>query len=248
MIRLVISIAFATFISLSVFGQETNNPEVVIKGKVYNELGNSVFSNLFVVNKRTRKGNFANPSGDFEIRALKNDTILIGSSGYTTYRLTVKDSAVKELYVIRVQLTKLQIQLEEVSIFAERDLDQIYADIRELGYDPKDFKEVTGVNAFASPITALYASLSRHEQQKLRAYELMNEDRRRDLLKELFKKYVSADIIDLQEKQFDDFIDFCNVSDEFMQNSTQYEFIEYIKMKYRLFEEITKFDDYYRGE
>ena len=244
--RLILALSFILLFINAVYSQQ--QPEVKIIGKVYNELGNSVFTNLFVINKRTRVGNFANPSGDFEIKARKSDTILIGSSGYSTFRLTVKDSADKSVYHVDVHLQPLKIELEEVSIFAERDLDQIYADIRELGYDPKDFKTVSGLNAVASPITALYASLNRHEQQRLKAYELINEDKRRDLLKELFEKYVNADIIDLEEKQFDDFIDFCNVSDEFMKRSTQYEFIEYIKMKYRLFEEITKYDDYYRGE
>jgi hypothetical protein len=36
------------------------------------------------------------------------------------------------------------------------------------------------------------------------------------------------------------------VSEEFMQQSTQYEFIQYVKMKYRLYKEVTKYDDYER--
>jgi uncharacterized protein YecA (UPF0149 family) len=85
------------------------------------------------------------------------------------------------------------------------------------------------------------------KQEEL-AYELMNEARRKELLKELFVKYVSADIIDLDEKEFDDFIDFCNVSDEFLQKASQYEFIEYVKQKYQLYVEVTKYDEYYMGE
>ena len=62
--------------------------------------------------------------------------------------------------------------------------------------------------------------------------ELENEIKRRDLLKELFRKYVNYDIIDLASEDFDQFIDFCNVSDEFMRSTSQYDFIMFIKMKY----------------
>jgi hypothetical protein len=229
------------------FAQETPKT-VTVKGTVFNEFGSALFTNLFVVNKRTRQGNFANPSGDFEIKIRKDDTVLVGSNGYETYRICVKDSVDKPVYEIEVKLKPLRIQLQQVEVFAERDIEQIYKDIEKLGYNPKDFKVATGVSALSSPITSLYAAFSRREQQRLLAYELMNDAKKRELLKELFVKYVDADIIDLSDNEFDDFIDFCDVSDEFLKTSTQYEFIEYIKTKYRLYEEVTKYDDYYRGE
>ncbi len=230
-----------------VIGQEAPKT-VTIRGSVYNEFGSALFTNLFVVNKRTRQGNFANPSGNFEIKVRKNDTVLVGSNGFETFRICVKDSVYKPVYEIEVRLKPLRIQLKQVEVFAERDIDQIYKDIEKLGYNPMDFKVATGVSALSSPITALYAAFSRREKQRLLAYELMNDANKRELLKELFVKYVDADIIDLSDNEFDDFIDFCDVSDEFLKTSTQYEFIEYIKTKYRLYEEVTKYDDYYRGE
>lgn len=223
------------------------NQQVTVKGKVSGKNGETDFINLFVVNKRTRIGNFGNPSGDFEIRINKSDTILIGANGYATSKICVKDSALKDVYLLNVQLQGLKVELRQVSVFAERDLNEIYKDIEKLGFNRKDHI-ITGVDALSSPITALYAAISRREQRKIEAFELMNEGRRRDLLKELFQRFVSNKIIDLSEDQFDDFIDFCNVSDNFMKNSTQYEFIQFIKMKFNLFEEMTKFDDYERKE
>ena len=221
--------------------------EVKIRGKVIGENGEVDFINLFVVNQRTRIGNFGNPSGDFEIKVKRSDTILVGANGFATSKISIADSSVKESYYINVVLRGLEVKLKEVAIFAPRDLNEIYEDIEKLGFNRKDHL-ITGIDALQSPITALYASLSRKEQRKIEAYELMNEGKRRELLKELFKRFVDNKIIDLSEEQFDDFVDFCDVSDDFMKNSSQYEFIEFIKMKFRLYEEMTRFDDYDRDE
>ena len=94
---------------------------------------------------------------------------------------------------------------------------------------------VSGVDAVSSPITFLYQQFSKRERAKRHVAEMRNEDRKRELLKELLAKYVANEVIDLTDTDFDDFIDYCNVSDEFMKYSTQYEFIIYIKRKYEFY-------------
>ncbi len=71
-----------------------------------------------------------------------------------------------------------------------------------------------GVNTFESPITALYQMFSRRERSRKLVAELENEANMGDLLKELLTKYVEADIISMDDEDFDDFIDFCAVSDD----------------------------------
>ena len=87
-----------------------------------------------------------------------------------------------------------------------------------------------------SPITALYQAFSRRERNKRLVAEMRNNDRRRELLKELFRKYVDNDIITLDNADFDDFVDFSNVSENFMKTSTQYEFIMYIKKRFEVYQ------------
>lgn len=189
--------------------------------------------NLMVVNKRLATGTFGNTDGTFTISARKCDTILVGSIGYETTPFTVCDSATKDMYRVQVTLRKLQVTLNPVDVLPERELEAIKKDIDALGYREQDYR-LSGIDAVQSPITFLYQKYSRRERQKRLAYELENEERKRDLLKELFKKYVNYNIIDLEPEQFDDFIGFCNVSDEFMRKTSQYDFIMYIKKKYEL--------------
>jgi len=82
---------------------------------------------------------------------------------------------------------------------------------------------------------------------------LRNEDRKRELLKELFKKYIDYDIIQLKDEEFDDFIDYCNVSEYFLKNSSQYDFLIHIKRRFKEYKDSPAWirhkavdDEYYR--
>ncbi|MBK8416647.1 MAG: hypothetical protein IPL22_20325 [Bacteroidetes bacterium] len=65
---------------------------------------------------------------------------------------------------------------------------------------------------------------------------MRSNDRRRELLKNFFRKYVDNDIITLDNTDFDDLADFSNVSENFMKTSTQYEFIMYIKKRFEVYQ------------
>lgn len=219
--------------------------KITVVGKVLNENGEAPFESLFVVNRRTRTGNFAESSGLFQITMNATDTLMIGAMSYTTKYVSFLDSLPRDTYNVKVVLMPLEIELEQVDIFAPRTLREIFEEVEELGYDEKD-DMVYGVNALRSPITALYVAFSRRERKKREAMRIINEDKKRDLLKELFKKFVHHDIINLDDDEFDDFIDYCNVNEEFMMAASQYEFIMFIKHRYKNYKRFTKYDDYRR--
>jgi hypothetical protein len=131
-------------------------------------------------------------------------------------------------------MPRLQVNLKPVEIFTKRDLDEIEREIQTLGFDESDYM-LDGIDAISSPITALYLAFSKRERSKRLVAEMRNNDKRRSLLKELFRKYVDYEIIDLENEEFDRFIDFCRVSDDFLKSSTQYDFIMYVKKRFEVF-------------
>ena len=222
-------------IRLLSWGNNTIAQTVTIEGQVVHREDPTF--NLLLVNKNTAQGSFGKRDGSFVIQADKNDTILVGALGYETYKLTMADSAEKERYKVRVYLSPKSIQLKEVQVFPKRELDSIQRDIRSLGYDERDYM-LTGIDAMSSPLTFLYQQISRKEQMKRKAYEVINADKKRDLLKELFGQYVDYDIIDLEESEFNAFIDFMNVSDALLRSMTQYDFVIYTKRRFQDFRSI----------
>lgn len=204
---------------------------IEVRGKIREE-SNQPISNVIVINQRTKSGAFGKSDGSYNIKCLKTDTLTITSLGYYPRNLCFKDSVNKEVYEPTTFLSERTETLAIVEIFAPRDLEKIQSDIMKLGYDEKDFV-LSGINAFASPITFLYEEFSKKQQSIREVARLENEDKKRELLKELFHYYVDYDIIQLSNDEFDDFINFMNVSDEFMKNSSQYDFLIFVRDRFK---------------
>jgi succinate dehydrogenase flavin-adding protein (antitoxin of CptAB toxin-antitoxin module) len=218
-----------------ILGGQTFAQTVRIKGQVFHPEDPTF--NLLIVNKSKGKGVFGTQDGKFEITADKADTILVGALGYQTTKICMADSADQAIYRVKIYLRNISVNLKTVQVFPERELETIQEDIRKLGYDDRDYV-LTGIDAMTSPLTYLYQQVSRAERMKRRAYEIINEDQKRMLLKELFGKYVDYNIIQLDETEFDDFIDFMNVSDAHLKAMTQYEFVLFTKERFSIYRQI----------
>ena len=191
-------------------------------------------NDLMIINVRTSHGIFGLADGSFKIDIHKTDTIIIASSGYEFIRISFADSIFKSQYFIKTPLMKLNVNLHEVNIFSPRDLQSIYTDIQKLGYNKKDF-ELSGVDAFQSPITFLYQEFNQLERLKRHNAERINAEKRKELLRQLLANYVTHDIINLDNFEFDDFINFCNVPESYMKTASQYDFCIYIKQKFEIY-------------
>ena len=189
---------------------------------------------LMIINLRTSQGTFGLADGTFSLSILKTDTILIASTGYEYKRVYFGDSTYKSQYYIQTPLIKLNVNLRAVNIFSPRDLQSIYTDIQKLGYNKKDF-QLSGVDAFSSPITFLYQEFNRTEKLKRHNAERINIEKRNELLRQLLSNYVAHEIINLDDFEFDDFISFCNVSEDYMKTASQYDFCIYIKQRFEVY-------------
>jgi hypothetical protein len=227
------------FVLLSIFGcvnfssvfSQTDTLLLKVKGKVQDTSDIHGVYNVMVVNQRTHQGVFGDYSGSFEISIKKTDTIIVASTGYSTIKISLRDSVFKPEYYLTINLKKLSYDLRQLEVFPLRDLEEIHKEIDKLGYNKSDYV-LSGVDAFNSPITFLYQNFSKRERSKRLVAELENEDKRRDLLKELLARYVNGNLIKLDNDKFDDFIDYCNISEQMMKSLSQYDFIMYVKAKY----------------
>ncbi len=217
-----------------------DNDRITVEGRAVDRTDPAAgFPLLMVVNKTTGRGYFGSMNGKFSISVSKPDTIMISAIGYHTHKICFADSAGGPTYFVTVALSRLQVDIEQVQIFPRRDLDKIEEDIRELGYDESEYR-ITGVDAWSSPLTALYQEFSRKERDRRRAAKLWNDQRRKELIQELLRLYVRNDLIDLAYSRFDDFYDFLRISDAMLQSWTQYEMAVYIKTMYGIYKRRTR--------
>jgi hypothetical protein len=227
----VVLICFHNFL-VGLHAQTPTEPqEITVNGTIRQE-SNQPISNVIIINQRTKTGAFGKSDGTYNVKCLKSDTLTITSLGYYSRNICFKDSTIKPAYYPITFLEERIQTLATVEIFAPKDLEQIQEEIKRLGFNENDYM-MSGINALASPITFLYQQFSKKEESRRELARLENEDRKRDLLKDLFHHYVDYDIIQLNNDQFDDFIDYLNVSDEFLKSSTQYDFLIFVRDRFK---------------
>lgn len=218
-----VGLFFFAFLSFTGYSQT-----IRIEGRVRDPHGQGI-PNAIIVNNRTKTGSFGNSSGYYNIVCEKTDTLSITALSYYTRQLCMKDSLVKDVYRPTIFLDDRTYMLPVVEFISPRDLESIEDDLRGLGFDENQFKTAS----YSSPITFLYEQFSKRERSKLAVARMEYEDRKRALLKELFHLYVDFDIIDLTNEEFDAFIDFMHVSDDFVHQSSQYEFLIFVKEEFQ---------------
>lgn len=219
----IVILFFFVFVSTQGYSQT-----IRIEGRVRDPHGQGI-PNAIIVNNRTKTGSFGNASGFYTIICDKNDTLSITALSYYTRQLCMKDSVLKEVYHPTIFLDDRTYMLPVVEFISPRDLEAIEEDLMSLGFDENQFKTANVSN----PITFLYEQFSKRERSKLAVAKMEYEDRKRALLKELFHLYVDYDIIELTNDEFDAFIDFMHVSDEFIRQSSQYEFLIFVKEEFQ---------------
>jgi len=203
--------------------------EVFVRGTVKDSTERKGFYNLMVVNKTSGKGVFGHADGSFTISAQEGDSIVLSITGYSSVRFRVQsDGACKMSRAFFIK--QLSYQSNDVVVRPLKTLEQIKEERENLAF--KETRTVTGINVLQSPITALYERFSKREKSKRLVAEMEHQDDINLVLKELLRVYVAYEIVDLSENEFIDFVNFLNISEDFLKIASDYELILFIKDKF----------------
>jgi hypothetical protein len=220
------------------FFAQQSCPLVNVEGQVVDTTSNQRFFNMLVINRSSNQGLLGNPNGTFQISAHEGDTITLSVSGYSLVNFKVVGYNCKQHKTIVLHL--IRFESNEVVVKPIKSLEEIKKEREQLVL--KMPEKLKGVDAFVSPITALYQRFSKIERTKAKVAELTHQDNVNKVLKELLRTYVSYDVVDLDESEFVDFIHFMNISEDFLRNSNDYQLIMLIKEKLKQYRSL---NDYY---
>ena len=230
-------IALFCFLFLSLLTQAQPCDKVLFTGKVVDTLRPQNFYNLMIVNRRTGQGVFGQPNGTFSVYVNNGDSLSISVREYPLVKLVVKaDSNCQFLKTIFIEPKPQEVR--EVVVRPLKSLEQIREEREALAM--RETRMVTGIEVLQSPITALYQAFSKKEQNKRWIAEQNYKDDQRRVVKELLRTYIAYDIIELDEEEFDNFIAFLNINEDFLKTATEMELITFIKDKYEHFRDMKK--------
>ena len=188
-------------------------------------------SGVSVINPKSSVTFATDARGAIDESTLRRDTLFLFYPGYKTVRFSVNDSVVRNEYSLHFTLDPLTTGLSQpVIIHAQKSLEQIEEERRKMGLTPKELERPE--LSFSSPISAIYEMLSgrAHEREKLK--EQMKDDEKRKIFRDLLRYYNENDLIDLPEKNFEEFITYCNLPEDFLKYSTDYEITKTIVTQY----------------
>jgi hypothetical protein len=211
--------------------------QVIISGKVLDTMRQQNFFNLMVINKTTGRGVFGQPNGHFSVYARPGDRIALSTKGYPIYEFVAKPDENCQCKV-EAYVERLPQEVQEVIVRPLKTLEQIKEEREALAL--RETRTVTGVNVLQSPITALYQAFSKKEQNKRWIAEQQYKDNQRRIVQELLRLYVAFDIIELSEADFDQFITFLNLDEQFIKTASEMELILFIKDKYEHFKQMNR--------
>ena len=222
---------FFFVLSLNCVSQVTCE-SVFVNGRVIDSLRPQSFYNLMVVNKTLGKGVFGQPNGSFYTYAEERDSIVLSVKGYPKATFIVEPDSNCQFHIEAFIERPPQV-FDEVIIKPLKSLEKIKEERASLAL--RETRMVTGVEVLQSPITALYQAFSRKERNKRWIAAQEFKDNKARVVRELLSLYVVYDIIELEADEFDLFIQFLNINDDFLKTATEMELVLFIKDKYEHF-------------
>ncbi|TNE53354.1 MAG: hypothetical protein EP338_12530 [Bacteroidetes bacterium] len=202
---------------------------VLLRGQVVDTFQVQNFYNLMVINRTSGRGVFGQPDGSFSVYVEEGDSINLSTKGYPIYGFRVKSDSNNQMQV-RLILENKVVEKEEVVVRPIKSLKQIKEERQSLSL--RETRMVSGIEVLRSPITALYERFSQREKNKRMVAQWEFRDNQVKVLKELLRLYVSYDIVDLTEDEFEDFIHFLNLDENMLKTASDMELVTFIKDKF----------------
>lgn len=206
---------------------------IYIKGRVVDTTLSQSFYNMMLINKTSNKGIFGKPDGFFEVSINPRDTLIISVSGYERiffYTTNLTECNYNLTYVLKPK-TK---QLKTIVIEPLKSIQQIREERQNLTLK-ENKKMVVGISTIQSPITALYERFSQKAKTEKKVNELKYNDNKNRILKDLLSIYVHYEILELNENEFEQFINFLNIDDSTLKKHNDIELSMMIKDKFEHF-------------
>ena len=210
------------------FGQN-NCSHISVKAKVIDTLRPQNFYQTIVYNKTQGTAVFGQPDGGFEIEANLFDTIVVAVKEYPRESFVVNEEISCRFNKVIILKYKSK-KLNEVILKPIKTAAEIKEQRQKLAMEKT--RSVTGVEVFQSPITYLYETFSKKERHKRWVLEARFADKQKELVKDYVRTCNAFNVISIDEKDIDFFVDFMNIDLYFFRSASDYNLALFVKKKH----------------
>jgi hypothetical protein len=224
-IKKLIFLSFLVLLSFVAVSQERS-----VYGKVIDSSTKKGISTLNILNKRSNQVVATNESGDFYIRAMVGDSIIITSFGYNRFGIVWNGKDRNPIFEVKLQ----PFMLQEL-VVKDRKLSDLHKEIQDFLANPNDSKAIrneilksmlntnTSQPGIGISIDALYEMFSKEGKMNRKLADMQFQDAKSFYADLKYNKQVVAQVTHLQGEDLDDFMVFCKPTQDFILNATDYE-------------------------
>ncbi|MCQ2608806.1 MAG: carboxypeptidase-like regulatory domain-containing protein [Bacteroidales bacterium] len=190
----------------------------------------------------------SNSDGRFEIYAELGDTLVFSSIGYFWAKHIVSDEhnlvfhLAPQVYEIGTVLKMFPYSYEELTrkVLSMKPVeDTLKLNLEHEPFLPINTHQAGQLNyTIDGALTALYNATNRHARNAVKAAELLNHKENILIINKKFNKQMVVEMTNIPDEYFDRFITFCDFSDDFLLNTSEFQIIMAICFKYDCFVEL----------
>lgn len=248
---LVVSLLFVT---TYVIAQD----DTTVLGKIVIAGTDTPLENVNIVNLNQVIGTATDTNGEFEIRAIVNDTLHLSYLGYKSLRVRVTNDWVNFQNSTVIEMTELALALEEVVVnqlkltgYLEVDIHQVplvnnnrysISGLPTTGYEgkprPGPINRVLG--AIFNPADFLYKMFGKKPQEMRKLRKMKEDDEIRNLLATRFDREMLLALLQIEKVDLDLLISECDYSKDFINSANDLQILDAISECYEEYKVLSR--------
>jgi len=236
------SLCISLLSATAVFSQKT------ISGTIQDSDSHLGIAHVYIENISRKIVVESDENGKFEIFSHTNDTLVFSSIGYYWEKYIVfKDNNIMvnltpRIYELNTVLKRFPYSYDELTM---RVLNmKATKDTLNLKLENEPFQAVNNHDpgqlsyTMTGAITAIYNATNRHAQNAIKATELLSKKENILIANKKFNKEIVIAMTNVPDAYFEQFIAFCNFSDQYLTETSDFQIIMMILWKYERFTDL----------
>ena len=236
-------------LTLSVSAQNADST-ITLYGKLYDSKDYAPVEFAHVINMNRAGATITDSSGFFQLRIQAGDTLFISCIGYEDARLSIPKY--NPVIFKSIPMNKRTYEISSVEIrpwktyedfkkkFMSLKIDDPREDVHPLLWQDMPTKPLDPVPhhpTIMNPVSFFYEVFSGERKARMKYNEILSKETKKRKIRSKFNEEIVGDLTGLEGKQLEEFIDFCNFTDEQLLEMNEYEVLQQVKRKYQLFKE-----------
>ena len=238
LVILSLSFALLSAISTSVKAQNNSGGFMLLSGEIVSP-ANTPIDGVHILNTNNNTLAITDNTGFFSLSMHETHVLRISAVGFKTYYYSLKKYNVENLSYVKITLQTVTVGLKNIDIVAKEE------PRAENLFRPKPIPSpfsfgYQGVQhdvkpTVMNPISLIYDWLSKEGKQKKKLEELLDQEEVKKLVSNRYESDLMWELTGYAGPELERFKEHCNLSDYFVTNSSDYEFLLKIKDCYNTY-------------